>query len=308
VDLRIFTEPQQGATYADLLRVAQATERLGFDAFFRSDHFRAMGTPGLPGPTDSWTTLSALAVQTERIALGTLVTSATFRLPGPLAIAVAQADQMSGGRIEFGLGAGWFESEHTGYGIPFPSTGERFARLAEQLELITGLWATPEGETYSFSGEHYTLVDSPALPKPARPIPVIVGGMGPKRTPALAARFASEFNIPFRQLDDAIAQYERVGQACTDAGRDPAGIVRSFAHVLAVGATDAEVERRLAAAGHTREALAGNPLVGTPAQVVDAIGHWREKAGVTRLYLQTLDLTDLDHLELVAAEVAPQLA
>ncbi|MGI5132701.1 LLM class F420-dependent oxidoreductase [Pseudonocardia sp. CA-107938] len=308
MDLRIFTEPQQGAIYADLLRVAQATERLGFDAFFRSDHFRAMGVPGLPGPTDSWTTLSALAVQTERIALGTLVTSATFRLPGPLAIAVAQADQMSGGRIELGLGAGWFESEHTGYGIPFPSTAERFARLAEQLEIITGFWATPEGESYTFRGEHYTLVDSPALPKPARPIPVIVGGMGAKRTPALAARFASEFNIPFQQLDAATAQYDRVAQACTDAGRDPAGIVRSFAHVLAVGASDAEVERRLAAAGKTREELAGDPLVGTPAQVVDAVGQWREKAGATRVYLQVLDLTDLDHLELVAAEVAPHLA
>jgi len=308
VDLRIFTEPQQGATYADLLRVAQATEAFGFDAFFRSDHFRAMGVDGLPGPTDSWTTLSAMAVQTERIKLGTLVTSATFRLPGPLAIAVAQADQMSGGRIEFGLGAGWFESEHTGYGIPFPSTKERFARLAEQLEIITGLWATPPGETYSFMGDHYSVIESPALPKPARPIPVIVGGMGAKRTPALAARFATEFNVPFQQLDAAIAQYERMAQACTDAGRDPAEIVRSVAHPMAVGTTDAEVAGRFAAAGLPEGAKPGNPLVGTPAQVVDALGQWREKAGLTRVYLQVHDLSDLDHLELVAAEVAPQLA
>jgi probable F420-dependent oxidoreductase, Rv1855c family len=308
VDLRIFTEPQQGATYADLLRVAQAAEALGFDGFFRSDHYLTMGGTGLPGPTDAWTTLTALAVQTERIALGTLVTSATFRLPGPLAIAVAQADQMSGGRIEFGLGAGWFEAEHTAYGIPFPPQAERFDRLAEQLEIITGLWATPEGERYSFEGRYYTVADSPALPKPSRQIPVIVGGMGPKRTPALAARYAAEFNLPFPRLDVAVAQYERVANACTAVGRDPGGMVRSFAQRVAVGATDAEVERRLAVTGTAAGDHVDNPLVGTPDQVVDALGRWREEAGVTRVYLQVLDLSDLDHLELIAARVAPQLA
>jgi F420-dependent oxidoreductase-like protein len=308
VDLRIFTEPQQGASYADLLRVARVTEDAGFDAFFRSDHYRAMGgVSGEPGPTDAWTTLTALAVQTERINLGTLVTSATFRLPGPLAITVAQADQMSGGRIEFGLGAGWFEAEHTGYGIPFPPTKERFARLAEQLEIVTGLWETPAGKSYSFSGEHYTVVDSPALPKPARPIPVIVGGMGPKRTPALAARFASEFNIPFAPLDEAVPQYERVTRACADAGRDPAGLVLSAAHTLVVGRDDAEVSRRADALGVDTGQLATNPLAGTPAQIVDALGTWRERTGISRVYLQALDLADLDALELVAAEVAPQL-
>src|SRR3954449_11866664 len=200
--LRVFTEPQQGAAYADLLRVAQATEALGFDAFFRSDHYRAMGGDGLPGPTDSWVTLGALAVQTSRIRLGTLVTSATFRLPGPLAIAVAQADQMSGGRIEFGLGGGWFEAEHTAYGIPFPPLGERFDRLEEQLEIITGLWSTPAGQTFDYDGKHYQLSDSPGLPKPAqspRP-PIIIGGHGKKRTPSLAARFADEFNAPFSRI------------------------------------------------------------------------------------------------------------
>lgn len=308
MDLRIFTEPQQGAAYADLLRVAQTTEAAGFDGFFRSDHYRAMGGTGLPGPTDAWTTLSALAVQTERIALGTLVTSATFRLPGPLAIAVAQADQMSGGRIEFGLGAGWFFSEHTGYGIPFPSMGERFARLAEQLEIITGLWATPVGEAFSFAGEHYTVVDSPALPKPARPVPVIVGGMGPKRTPRLAARFATEFNVPFTPLDAAIEQFARVDAACTDAGRDPAGLVRSVAHTIIAGRDDAEVARRAAAIGRDVSDPRAAGLVGTAGQLVDTLGQWRDKAGVTRAYLQVLDLADLDHLEFVAAEVAPQLA
>ena len=151
--LRIFTEPQQGAGYQTLRAVALATEELGFDAFFRSDHYLAIGSgSGLPGPTDSWATLAALAVETSRIRLGTLVSAATFRLPGPLAITVAQVDQMSGGRVEFGLGTGWFEAEHTAYGIPFPPLGERFGRLEEQLAIITGLWGTEVGQRFSFEG------------------------------------------------------------------------------------------------------------------------------------------------------------
>jgi len=308
MQLRIFTEPQQGATYADLLRVARATEAAGFDAFFRSDHYRAMWGSGQPGPTDAWTTLSALAVQTERIKLGTMVTSATFRLPGPLAIIVAQADQMSGGRIELGLGAGWYEAEHTGYGIPFPPLGERFERLAEQLEIITGLWATPAGQSYSFAGQHYTLTDSPALPKPARPIPVIVGGTGPRRTPALAARFASEYNVPFSSLEVATKAYERVDQACAEAGRDPAELIRSCAHTLVIGTNDAEVAKRAESLGQGAGDLSTNPLAGTPAQIVDQLGRWREQTGLSRVYVQVLDLDDLGQLDLVAAEVAPQLA
>jgi alkanesulfonate monooxygenase SsuD/methylene tetrahydromethanopterin reductase-like flavin-dependent oxidoreductase (luciferase family) len=228
-------------------------------------------------------------------------------LPGPLAIAVAQADQMSGGRVELGLGAGWFEAEHTAYGIPFPARGERFARLQEQLEIITGLWATPAGKTYSFSGEYYTLTDSPALPKPARPVPVIVGGKGPRRTPALAARFADEFNVAFAPIDVVTAQFERVAQACADTGRDPAQIVRSCAHTLVIGATGADVARRGESLGLTADELSTNPLAGTPAQIVDQLGRWREQTGVTRVYVQLLDLADLGPLELVAAEVAPQL-
>src|SRR4051794_25793804 len=157
-----------GATYDDLLAVARRTEDTGFDAFFRSDHYLTMVGDGLPGPTDAWVTMGGLARETSRIRLGTMVTAATFRLPGPLAIAVAQVDQMSGGRVEFGLGSGWFEREHTAYGIPFPSLGERFDRLEEQFAIVTGLWETPGGETFSFDGTHYQLSDSPALPKPAQ--------------------------------------------------------------------------------------------------------------------------------------------
>ena len=309
VDLRIFTEPQQGASYDDLLRVTQAAEAAGYDAFFRSDHYLKMGdVSGEPGPTDAWITLAGLARETSRIRLGTLVNSATFRLPGPLAVAVAQVDAMSGGRVELGLGAGWFESEHAAYGIPFPGLGERFDRLTEQLEIITGLWGTPPGEHYAFAGTHYRLTDSPALPKPVQSsVPVIVGGHGKKRTPELAARFATEINVAFSPADVVAAQFERVDDACRVIGRDPKELVRSAAHSIAVGRDDAEVARRAQAAGRTLEDLAGSPVAGTVAQVVDALGTWRESTGITRIYLQMLDLTDLDHLELIASEVAPQL-
>jgi F420-dependent oxidoreductase-like protein len=306
--LVIFTEPQQGASYDDQLRVALAAEAAGFDGFFRSDHYLAMGVEGSPGPTDAWLTLAALAVQTSRIRLGTMVTSATFRLPGPLAISVAQADAMSGGRVELGLGSGWFEAEHTAYGIPFPPVGERFDRLAEQLEIITGLWATPAGQTYDFDGKHYQLSDSPALPKPVqspRP-PIIVGGKGPKRTPALAARFADEFNAPFAPVEAVAAQFQRVREACAAAGRLHLPVF-SAAATICIGRDDAEVRRRAEAIGQTASRIReGGGIAGTIGEVVDIIGRYAE-AGATRLFLQTLDLGDLDHIELVAAEVAPQL-
>ncbi|MGM1059280.1 LLM class F420-dependent oxidoreductase [Saccharothrix sp. Mg75] len=308
MELRIFTEPQQGASYDDLLAVARTAEAAGYGAFFRSDHYLAMSGDGLPGPTDAWITLAGLARDTERIRLGTLMTAATFRHPGPLAISVAQVDAMSGGRVEFGLGAGWFEAEHTAYGLPFPSTKERFERYAEQLEVVTGLWGTPVGEKFSFGGTHYRVEDSPALPKPAQAkIPVLIGGMGPKRTPALAARFADEFNLPFAGVDAATEQFARVDAACEAVGRDPGEITRSVALVVCVGRDGAEVARRAARIGREEAELRENGLAGTPAEVVDKLGAWRERTGVSRVYLQVLDLADLDHVELVAAEVAPQL-
>jgi len=307
--LTVFTEPQQGASYDDLLRVARHAEACGFDAFFRSDHYLTMGGSGLPGPTDAWATLAALARETETIRLGTMLTCATFRLPGPLAITVAQVDAMSGGRVELGLGAGWFEAEHRAYGVPFPPTGERFDRLAEQLEIVTGLWTTPEGETYSFHGKHYELVDSPALPKPVqtpRP-PVIVGGRGARRTPALAARFADEFNAPFRPLDQTRSIFASVAAACEAAGREPTSLRMSAAQVLCCGRDDAEIRRRAAVIGVDVEDLRVGGLCGTPAEIVDKIGQLAQ-VGASRLHLQVLDLTDLDHLDLVAAEVIPQVS
>jgi F420-dependent oxidoreductase-like protein len=305
MDLRIFTEPQQGATYDDILAVAQATEELGYDAFFRSDHFLAMGGDGLPGPTDAWLTLAALARETSRVKLGTLVTSATFRHPGLLAIQVAQVDQMSGGRVELGLGTGWFAEEHAAYGVPFPA--KRFGMLEEQLEVITGLWSTPLGETYSFEGTHYTLTDSPALPKPVQsPVPVIVGGNGPKRTPALAARFGTEFNAAFPEIDDIPQMFARVRAACEEAGRPADDLTYSAALVMCVGADEAEFSRRAAAIGREPAELREHGVAGTVSEAVDRLGLLAEH-GASRAYLQVLDMSDLDHLDLVAREVATQL-
>ncbi|MDI9888122.1 LLM class F420-dependent oxidoreductase [Streptomyces sp. HNM0645] len=306
MDLRIFTEPQQGASYDTLLTVARATEDLGFDAFFRSDHYLSMGSAdGLPGPTDAWITLAGLARETKRIRLGTLMTAGTFRLPGVLAIQVAQVDQMSGGRVELGLGAGWFEEEHRAYGIPFPK--EKFARLEEQLAIVTGLWSTDTGKSFSYDGRYYQLQDSPALPKPAqRKVPVLIGGHGATRTPRLAAQYADEFNIPFASPEDTERQFGRVRAAAEKAGRSPGDLVYSNALVVCVGRDDTEVARRAAAIGREVDELKANGLAGSPAEVVDKLGRYAA-AGSSRVYLQVLDLDDLDHLELISAQVQSQL-
>jgi F420-dependent oxidoreductase-like protein len=306
--LRIFTEPQQGAGYDDLLAVARIAEEEGFDGFFRSDHFLRMGSgSGEPGPTDAWITLAGLARETTRLRLGTLVSSATFRLPGPLAVTVAQVDAMSGGRVELGLGAGWFEAEHMAYGIPFSMLGERFQRLEEQLAVITGLWRTAPGQRFSFDGRYYQLADSPALPKPVQQPapPVIVGGGGARRTPVLAARFADEFNMPPGHGFAGVApQYERVRAACEAEGRDPSTLILSAAVTVCCGSTPAEIATRAASIGRSVEDLRSNGLCGTPSELVDRLGNYAE-AGAERVYLQVLDLADLEHLRLLGAEVLP---
>ena len=308
----VFTEPHRGADHEDQLRFAQGVEACGFEGFFRADHYQTMGTdPGLPGPTDAWVTLGALARETSRIRLGTLVTPATFRLPGPLAVTVAQVDRMSGGRVELGLGAGWYAREHTSYGIPFPPAPERFDRLEEQLAVITGLWRTPVGESFSFRGEHYQLVDAPGLPKPVQVPgpPIVVGGRGPKRTPELAARYADEFNMPFKSVAETARAYRRVAEACERTGRAGARrspLVLSAGVVVAIGRTDAEARRR-AAPLHAKTALPPeDPVIGSPAQLVERLGEFAA-IGTSRVHLRLIDLDDLDHLELIAAEVLPQL-
>jgi F420-dependent oxidoreductase-like protein len=310
--LCVFTEPQQGASYDDLLRVAQRAEECGFDGFFRSDHFLAIRGDGLPGPTDSWVTLAGLALQTSRIRLGTLVSSATFRLPGPLAVAVAQVDAMSQGRIELGLGTGWYEAEHRAYGIPFPPLKERFERLAEQLEIVTGLWTTPVGSTFTYRGAWYDLIDSPALPKPAQSPhpPIIVGGKGLRRTPMLAARFADELNVSFASAGEAAEVYAAAARACEKLDRDGAGrapLTLSAALTVVCGRDETEVRRRAGAIGRDPADLrARGGVAGTPEQIVEQLQAYA-KHGASRFFLQVLDLTDLDHLDLIAAEVSPRL-
>lgn len=301
MQLRIFTEPQQGASYDQLRTVARLAEELGFDAFFRSDHYLKMGdVSGLPGPSDAWITLAGLARDTERIRLGTLVTPITFRFPGPLAISVANVDAMSGGRVELGLGTGWFDAEHHAYAIPYPPLGERFEHLEDHLAIVTGLWATPEGETFSYTGRHHSVVDSPALPKPVQsPPPVILGGAGRKRTPRLAARYAAEFNMAFPQPDTIEPLRDAVTAACEGIGRDPASLVRSIAQVVCVGETEADVERRAAAIGREPDELRTNGIAGTVEEARDKLGHLAS-LGLERAYLQVLDLDDLDHLRLLA--------
>ncbi|MDT5166530.1 MAG: hypothetical protein QOC88_3424 [Mycobacterium sp.] len=309
VDFRVFVEPQQGASYSDQLAVAQAAESLGFSAFFRSDHYLAMSGDGQPGPTDSWVTLGGIARETSTIRLGTLVTSATFRHPGPLAISIAQVDEMSGGRVEFGIGTGWFEKEHLAYAIPFPPLRERFARLTGQLELITGLWAAPLGETFDYAGTHYAVNNSPALPKPVqRPHPpIIVGGSGATKTPRLAATFADEYNVPFEPLDTISTQFDRVRAAVDAVGRPADSMTYSAAFVVCAGRDEAEIAKRAAAIGRDVEELRSNsPLAGTPNQIVDQLGPYAE-IGLQRVYLQLLDMSDLEHLQLFADEVQRQL-
>ncbi len=307
--VRIFVEPQFGATYEQQVRMAQAAEAAGFDAFFRSDHFLTMGGDGLPGPTDSWITLGAIARETERIRLGTLVTSASFRPPGLLAVQVAQVDAMSGGRVELGLGAGWYDAEHTAYGFPFPPLGERFERLEEQYAILTGLWGTPVGETFSFDGRHYHVKDSPALPKPVQQPhpPLIVGGGGARRTPRLAATFAAEFNLPFSSVADTDAQYDRVRAACRDRGRDPGTLRLSAAQTVCCGADEAEVRRRAANIDRSADELRAHGVAGTPDEVVARLLAFAE-IGAQTMYLQVLDLDDLDHIELLSKEVLPQVS
>ncbi len=299
MDARIFVEPQQGTTYADLLAYAQRAEALGFGGFFTSDHYQKMGdhVSGLPGPLDAWITLAGLARDTETIRIGTLVSPITFRNPGQLAIQVAQVDHMSGGRVELGIGAGWSEVEHASYGIPFPSTPERFDHLTEGIEVIKGIWTTPEGETFSYDGECYTLIDCPALPKPwQRPTPpIIIGGTGRRRTPKLASQHASEFNVAFHSPEEWAEACKPTVEACEARERDPETLVWSGVQVAAVGANEAEFARRAAAIGRETSELRQNGVAGTIDEARERLAEF-EALGCTRMYFQCLDLKDLEHL------------
>lgn len=326
MECRIFTDPSNGSTYDDLLQSAQRAEQFGYAGFFMSDHYTAFAGDGQPGPTDVWTTLAGLARDTSSVRLGSLVTPVTFRHPGPLAIVVAQVDAMSAGRIDFGVGAGYFEAEHLAYGVPFPPTGERFDRLAEALELITGLWKSPSGQRYPFTGKYYQLLDSPALPKPWQHLgpPVIVGGTGKKRTPALAARYAAEFNLqtsrrraPEAQhwLDNGPESRELTNQihlvrsAAEAIGRDPTEIVFSMSAAVGVGRTRDQAAAALDPTHFGSQTFDGTALCGCPAQIVDQLGPYAD-LGITRVYVRApARIESLAHnFERFAADVLPQLA
>lgn len=302
MQLRIFTEPQLGTTYDQLCRHAQTAEQLGFDGWFTSDHLLTMGDHGPePGPTDAWTTLAGLARDTTRIRLGTLVTPATFRWPGHFAVQVAQVDQMSGGRIEVGLGSGWFEQEHDAMAIPFPGTGDRVDARDEYVEILHGLWSTAPGERFSYDGTHFTLTDNPALPRPAQAPhpPIIIGGGGKVRTPAIAARFADEYNGVFFEPAEFAEMTAIVRQACEDEDRDPADLVWSNAQRCVVGANEAEYRRRAEAIGSDAAKLREGGVAGTPDEARQRLEELRA-VGCERVYLQTIDVTDLEHLALLA--------
>jgi F420-dependent oxidoreductase-like protein len=303
---RVLLEARHGATYEQTLALARTAEEAGFEAFFRSDHYLGVDreNPRFV-PTDSWTTLAGLARETRRVRLGTLVTAATFRLPGVLAVTVATVDAMSGGRVELGLGAAWYTQEHRMFGIPFLAIGERFDRLEEQLAIITGLWTTPPGERFSFTGKHYRLEGCANFPRPTQSPhpPLIVGGAGPRRTPALAARFADEFNAGFGP--EVGRRFERFRQVCREVGREPAAVRLSVVVPVFCGSDQAEAARRARALPPGR--LLEQAVCGTPELVVERLAEVAA-AGADTVYFHLFDVEDLDHLRLLGAEVLPRVA
>lgn len=303
--LRVLMEPRHGATYDQILALARTTEEAGFDAFFRSDHYLGVDADDLSYlPTDSWTTLAGLARETSRVRLGTLMTASTFRLPGQLAVSVATVDAMSGGRVELGIGAAWYEREHQYFGIPFPPLGERFDRLEEQLAIVTGLWTTPPGGRFSFEGTHYRLDQCANFPRAAqRPRPrIVIGGAGPKRTPSLAARFADEFNSGFTEgIEERFANFRRV---CAEVGRDPGTVELSTTLPVCCGATPAETERRAEALGAAGARMLRMGVVGSPGDVTRRIAELAG-LGVDTCYFHLYDVDDLDHVRLLGSDVLP---
>jgi alkanesulfonate monooxygenase SsuD/methylene tetrahydromethanopterin reductase-like flavin-dependent oxidoreductase (luciferase family) len=305
--LRIFTEPQQGASYQQLLALARTAEECGFGAFFRSDHVLKMGSAsGLPAVTDAWVTLAGLARETSTIRLGTLVTPVTFRHVGTFPVVAAQVDHMSAGRLEIGLGAGWYEAEHVAFGLPFPPLGNRSDLLEDQLAILDGVWSAPAGTTFSHIGRTCTVhIDAdPVRPRQSPRPPLVVGGKGGPRSARLAAAFADEYNSSFVPAQVMKGVHDGVRRACERAARDPATLAYSTGQVLCCGRTEAEVSRRAAAIGREVAELRENGLAGSPAEILDKLGQLAD-SGADRFYLQVLDLGDLDHLRLVAEEVLP---
>ncbi|MEI5102938.1 TIGR03560 family F420-dependent LLM class oxidoreductase [Streptomyces sp. PmtG] len=301
MSLRVLVEPQQGATYEQVRTLAQHAENLGFDGLFTSDHYLRIGSgdPG-PGPLDAWLLLAGLAREAPRLRLGSMMSPVSLRHPAVLSLMAAQVDAMSGGRLEVGVGAGWYAREHRALGVPLDSPQRRFDRLAEALEIITGVWRQPPGSGFSFAGEHYTLADWPALPKPVQRLgpPLLLGGVGRHRTPALAARYADEFNVPFASVADVVSAFERVRSACLARPRFATDLVFSAALVLCPG-TGAELAARVAASGEPVEEINRFGAAGPVEVVAEAMNRYRA-VGAQRLYAQICDVTDLALLDELA--------
>ena len=300
--LRVLLEPHHGATYAQILALAKAAEEGGFDAFFRSDHYLGIDADDLTyQPTDSWTTLAGLAVQTERVRFGTLVNASTFRLPGQLAVEVATVDQMSHGRAELGIGAAWYEREHQYFGIPFPALGERFDRLEEQLAILTGIWDTKPGERFSFEGKHYQVTDCASIPRWAARPKIIIGGAGAKRTPTLAAKYADEFNGALGL--DVRERYANFRRICEDVvGRDPATVRLSATVPVAIGRDADDLDKRLKSLGEPGARLLAAGVTGYADDVIRAVEDVASQ-GADTVYFHVYGPSDVAHIELLGEQV-----
>jgi F420-dependent oxidoreductase-like protein len=317
----LMIEPQQGLTYAEQLDIARTAETAGFEALFRSDHYESFPGPEDNPTTDAWAVLAGLARETKRIGLGTLVSPVTFRQPGNFAKVVTTVDEMSGGRIEVGLGAGWHEAEHRRHGFPFPDIKGRADMLEEQLAILHGLWTEPDG--WSFRGKHYTIEDALFRPKPvdARGRPrtasgvrprIIVGGDGKPRSMRIAARYADEFNLSSARTDTAPGKYAALAEVCRAAGRDPATMTRSAMAGVLIGKDRAEVKTRERALLAALGVKAGDSdwlderrtrwVTGTPDEARAAVARFGE-AGVERIMLQDFVPRDLAMIELMGREL-----
>jgi F420-dependent oxidoreductase-like protein len=313
--MRVMLEGQEGASYEDILRVARTSEKLGFGGIFRSDHWLPIMADRQVDATDAWATLAGLARDTTRIRFGPLVSPMTFRHPSELAKVAATVDQMSSGRLEVGFGAGWYEAEHTTYGLPFPPLKERFDRLEDSLEVCTALWS--DAELATVNGGYYRIDHAPGRPKPVqRPFPVIVGGKGARRTPDLTARFAAEYNTG-GTVQDWIERRARVVAACQSLGRDPDSLVYSWMTATVVGRTEAdawqEAERRFHHAGRSGDVSAwvadqqaNGMLFGSAEQAAERLSA-ALAAGASRWYLQIVPTPSDELLQMIATEIAPRI-
>ena len=312
----LMIEGQEGVSWDEWVALARACEEAGLEGLFRSDHYVSTVDEAKLGSLDAWAVLCGLATVTDSIRLGTMVSPATFRHPSLLAKMVTTADHISGGRVELGMGAGWFEREHSAYGFDFPSTSERMKRLAEQLEIVHGEWSEAE---FTFDGAYYSLEGLHALPRPVQQPhpPLIIGGSGGPKSLALAARWAEEYNTVFPSVEEARSRRSALDEALREAGRSPDGYTFSLMTTCIVGDDEAELRQRVqnvlartnnntAVDDYIAEA-SEQLIVGTTEQVIERLNQYAE-AGVGRVMLQHLDHSDLDMVKLIGAKLVPALA